>query len=95
MKRRPSGTKMEIIDCQTKDYGIYAIMTDQEKIDLLNQVACFLGNQSIAYRKEYCNWSIVSTLTRHGCGYSSAICEALGIDPDSHEWESPKQEKLL
>ena len=30
---------MKIIDCQTTKTGIYAIMTDQEKIDLLTKVA--------------------------------------------------------
>jgi hypothetical protein len=42
------------------------------------------------YRKRHFNRSIVSDMTCNGSGYSAAICEYLGIDPDGYKWEKQK-----
>lgn len=78
---------MQIIDCQTTKFGIYAIMTDQEKIDLLIKVAHWIESSPKRERAETPNFGIIEDITHHGSGYSSAICEALGVDPDAHKWE--------
>ena len=42
------------------------------------------------YRKRHVNWRIVEDMTWNGSGYSAAICEYLGIDPDGYKWEKQK-----
>jgi hypothetical protein len=79
---------MKIIDCQTTKSGIFAIMTDQEKIDLLIKVAHWIESNTKAERKYHTNYGIIEDITNHGSGYSSAICEALGVDPDAYEWRA-------
>lgn len=49
-----------------------------------------LGLMTKAYRKRNKNWVAVKHMTRHGSGYSEAICKALGVDPDSYTWEARK-----
>ena len=84
---------MKIIDCQTTKTGIYAIMTDQEKIDLLTKVAHWIESNTKSERQYHTNYWIIEEITHHGSGYSSAICEALGVDPDSHKWIAVEERK--
>ena len=65
-------------------------MSKDEKRMMFNLIGRHIELMPKIYRKRHFNRSIVSDMTCNGSGYSAAICEYLGIDPDGYKWEKQK-----
>ena len=61
--------------------------SDEEKEAVFNLIKNHIELMPKVYRIGYPNWCIVSDVTFNGRGYSVSICLALGVNPDSYEWE--------
>jgi hypothetical protein len=57
------------------------------------KVAHWIESNTKSERQYHTNYGIIEEITHHGSGYSSAICEALGVDPDSHKWIAVEERK--
>ena len=74
------------------DFLVTTFSSEEEKETVFELIKNHIDLMPKVHRKHYVNWVIVQNLTKHGSGYSSSICKALGVDPYGYKWEELKNE---